>query len=131
MEKTAKYILEHSESKLVFIGKLEKYDWEEIKNNIPKNIVQIDFGYYGLDTKIQKWENIITNNNPIKDSPLRNLNEIITIIYTSGTTGIPKGVVLKYAAAALATKNLNYLFLWKKQIGFFHTSPYLILLKEH
>ena len=38
--KTAKYILEHSESKLVFIGKLEKYDWEEIKNNIPKNIVK-------------------------------------------------------------------------------------------
>ncbi len=121
--KTAKYILEHSESKLVFIGKLEKYDWEEIKNNIPKNIVQVDFGYYGLDTKIQKWEDIITNTKPIKDSPLRNLNEIITIIYTSGTTGIPKGVVLKYAAAALATKNLNYLFPLEKTDRFFSYLP--------
>ena len=121
--KTAKYILEHSESKLVFIGKLEKYDWEEIKNNIPKNIIQVNFGYYGLDTKIQKWEDIITNNNPIKDSPLRNLNKIITIIYTSGTTGIPKGVVLKYAAAALATKNLNYLFPLKTTDRFFSYLP--------
>ena len=121
--KTAKYILEHSESKLVFIGKLEKYDWEEIKNNIPKNIVQVDFGYYGLDTKIQKWEDIITNTKPIKDSPLRNLNEIITIIYTSGTTGIPKGVVLKYAATALATKNLNYLFPLEETDRFFSYLP--------
>ena len=121
--KTAKYILEHSEAKLVFIGKLEKYDWKEIKNNIPKNIIQIDFGYYGLDTKIKKWEDIITNNEPIKGSPLRMLNEIITIIYTSGTTGIPKGVVLKYAAAALATKNLNLLFPLIESDRFFSYLP--------
>ena len=121
--KTAKYILEHSEAKLVFIGKLEKYDWKEIKNNIPKRIIQIDFGYYGLDTKIKKWEDIITNNEPIKGSPLRMLNEIITIIYTSGTTGIPKGVVLKYAAAALATKNLNLLFPLIESDRFFSYLP--------
>ena len=121
--KTAKYILEHSEAKLVFIGKLEKYDWKEIKNNIPKRIIQIDFGYYGLDTKIKKWEDIITNTEPIKGSPLRMLNEIITIIYTSGTTGIPKGVVLKYAAAALATKNLNLLFPLIESDRFFSYLP--------
>ncbi len=121
--KTAKYILEHSESKLVFIGKLEKYDWEEIKNNIPKSTVQVDFGYYGLNTKIKKWEDIIISTEPIKGSPLRKLNEIITIIYTSGTTGIPKGVVLKYSAAALATKNLNLLFPLVKTDRFFSYLP--------
>lgn len=121
--KTAKYILEHSESKLVFIGKLEKYDWEEIKNNIPKSTVQVDFGYYGLNTKIKKWEDIIISTKPIKGSPLRKLNEIITIIYTSGTTGIPKGVVLKYSAAALATKNLNLLFPLVETDRFFSYLP--------
>ena len=121
--KTAKYILEHSESKLVFIGKLEKYDWEEIKNNIPKSIIQVDFGYYGLNTKVNKWEDIITNTEPIEGSPLRKLNEIITIIYTSGTTGIPKGVVLKYSAAALATKNLNLLFPLVETDRFFSYLP--------
>ena len=121
--KTAKYILEHSESKLVFIGKLEKYDWEEIKNNIPKSTFKVDFGYYGLNTKIKKWEDIIISTKPIKGSPLRKLNEIITIIYTSGTTGIPKGVVLKYSAAALATKNLNLLFPLVETDRFFSYLP--------
>ena len=121
--KTAKYILEHSESKLVFIGKLEKYDWEEIKNNIPKGTFKVDFGYYGLNTKIKKWEDIIISTKPIKGSPLRKLNEIITIIYTSGTTGIPKGVVLKYSAAALATKNLNLLFPLVETDRFFSYLP--------
>ena len=46
--KTAKYILEHSESKMVFIGKLEESDWDQMKNNIPKEIVKVDFGKYDL-----------------------------------------------------------------------------------
>ena len=44
--KTAKYILEHSESKMVFIGKLEDSDWDQMKDNIPREIVKVDFGQY-------------------------------------------------------------------------------------
>ena len=36
-EETTKYILNHSESKLVFIGKLEESDWKEIKKGIFKS----------------------------------------------------------------------------------------------
>ena len=104
---TAKYILNHSESELLFVGKLEKSDWDGIRSNIPKKIKKIDFGYYGLKTEFDRWDNIISSQ---KDQLLLNkidIKDIITIIYTSGTTGIPKGVVLDYKAAATATKNLN------------------------
>ena len=108
--KTAKYILEHSESKMLFIGKLEESDWDQIENHIPKEIVKVDFGQYDLKCDFKKWDEIISKHDPIDKIHNINLDDIITIIYTSGTTGIPKGVVLKYKAAATATKNLHLLF---------------------
>ena len=108
--KTAKYILEHSESKLLFVGKLEESDWDQIKGHIPNNIDKVDFGNYNLDCDYKKWDNIISDYEPVKTFNEINLDSIITIIYTSGTTGIPKGVVLNYKAAATATKNLHLLF---------------------
>ena len=108
--KTAKYILEHSESKMLFIGKLEESDWDQIENHIPKEIVKIDFGQYDLKCDFKKWDEIISKHDPIDKIDNINLDDIITIIYTSGTTGIPKGVVLNYKAAATATKNLHLLF---------------------
>ena len=108
--KTAKYILDHSESKMVFIGKLEESDWDQMKNNIPKEIVKVDFGKYDLKCDFTKWDEIISKYDPIDTIHNISLDDIITIIYTSGTTGIPKGVVLNYKAAATATKNLHLLF---------------------
>ena len=58
---TAKYILNHSESELLFVGKLEKSDWDDIKSNIPKKIKKIDFGYYNLDSDFHKWDEVISN----------------------------------------------------------------------
>ena len=108
--KTAKYILEHSESVMLFLGKLEEDDWNQMKNYIPKNIEKVDYGFYNLDSNFTKWDSIISEYKPTDKVFNISLNDIITIIYTSGTTGIPKGVVLNYKAAATATKNLDLLF---------------------
>ena len=122
---TTKYILNHSESKLVFIGKLEESDWKEIKKGVPNNIDKINFGYYDLSNTggIEKWEDVINSNSPINDSPKSNLDEIFSIIYTSGTTGIPKGVVLKYYSASLATQNLNNIVPLEESERFFSYLP--------
>ena len=105
--KTARYILEHSGSELIFIGKLDETDWKDIRVNIHNKVKKIDFGYYGLNTEFDKWDDIIFDQNDEVLLPKIYIKDIITIIYTSGTTGIPKGVVLDYRAAATATKNLN------------------------
>ena len=94
--KTAKYILEHSESKLLFVGKLEESDWNQIESHLPNNITKVDFGNYDLDCDYEKWDNIISDYEPIKTLNKINLDSIITIIYTSGTTGNPKGVMLSH-----------------------------------
>ena len=121
--KTAKYILEHSESVMLFLGKLEEDDWKQMKNYIPKNIEKVDYGFYNLDSNFTKWDSIISEYKPTDKVFNISLNDIITIIYTSGTTGIPKGVVLNYKAAATATKNLDLLFPLKENDRFISYLP--------
>jgi long-subunit acyl-CoA synthetase (AMP-forming) len=56
------------------------------------------------------WQDF-TNVKPLAESPVPDMNEIMTIIYTSGSTGQPKGVVHTYQticwAAQRSLKALN------------------------
>lgn len=83
-------ILEHSESKLVIIGKLD--DYAEQKNGIPDNIIKLGISQYDI-TGDNTWEEWIKKYEPIQQTFSWKLNDLMTIIYTSGTTGNPKGVM--------------------------------------
>ncbi len=84
-----KHILEHSESKAIFIGKLDNFTSQ--KPGIP-DIQKISVGAYG-ERQGSLWEDIIENNEPLQEVPSQHPDDTISIIYTSGTTGVPKGVM--------------------------------------
>ncbi len=86
---TINYILNHSECKALFVGKLD--NWADQKSGVPEGIKCISFPFWtepGYDT----WNDIIEQHAPITENIERDPNDLITIIYTSGTTGTPKGV---------------------------------------
>ena len=85
-------ILEHSESKAIFIGKLD--DFESQRKGVPDNILQIGFDYYGMQGS-ETWGQSIATSAPLHTLHTWQPDDIITIIYTSGTTGRPKGVMHK------------------------------------
>ena len=87
--KSIQQILEHSESKAIFIGKLDNYDSQ--KNGI-KSIPKISMDFYG-ENDGDLWSDLIEKHKPIGHIHQQNKNDLITIIYTSGTTGNPKGVM--------------------------------------
>lgn len=89
-EEGVKQILEHSESKAVFIGKLDNYASQQ--GGIPADIKKISISTYGVKDGIV-WEDLIKTQSPISNPITLTSNDILTIIYTSGTTGVPKGVV--------------------------------------
>ena len=94
---TIRQILEHSEARLVFIGKLD--GWEEMKQGVPADLPRISLP---LSPAIDcpSWDSVIAATPPMEDSPVRDGDELATIIYTSGTTGMPKGVMQSFATFA-------------------------------
>ena len=83
-------IMEHSDSKLIFIGKLDGY--EAMEPGIPEGIPRITLPL-SPETDDDKWADIVASTEPLEESPERGRDEMATIIYTSGSTGVPKGVM--------------------------------------
>lgn len=97
-------ILQHSEAKLVFVGKFP--EWTKKSDAIPSELSII--GCHQSHEGLKDWDEIIADEEPYEESPVPDFDELATIIYTSGTTGIPKGVLITHkilsngAAAASA-----------------------------
>jgi long-chain acyl-CoA synthetase len=101
---TIRQILEHSESRLLFVGKLD--GWEQMHAGVPAGLPCISHPLSPEDVRQRypQWEQIVAATAPLAGEPVRPGHELATIIYTSGTTGTPKGVMHCFAALAWAVQ---------------------------
>jgi len=101
------YTLEHSESKLLFVGKMDDKPYQEMKQGFT-DIPKISFPLCpGEDCADMTWQSIMDSATPALTTPVeRDSEEMATIIYTSGSTGKPKGVMVSFAAMTAATEGI-------------------------
>ena len=99
---TIRQILEHSESKACFVGKLD--GWEGMKAGIPAGLPCMSYALSPADAiqKYEGWDAICARNQPLQGEPVRASDDLATLIYTSGTTGMPKGVMHSFGNFAWA-----------------------------
>ena len=101
------YVLEHSEAKAAFVGKLD--NWEQQKSGLPTGIHTISFPFW-TEKCDANWDEVIHQNEKLKEVTTRDGDDLMTIIYTSGTTGLPKGVMHSFHSLSYAATNgVNFL----------------------
>lgn len=100
---TVQYILEHSEAKMLFVGKLDT--WDEMKPGVPEGLPLVSYPL-SPDNDYPTWNDLIQEHEPIEDSPTRDADDMALIIYTSGSTGRPKGVMHSFGAISAASHGI-------------------------
>ncbi|WP_339430823.1 MULTISPECIES: AMP-binding protein [unclassified Pseudomonas] len=100
-------VLNHSESVLAFIGKLD--DWPGMSKGMPLGLPTISLPLHPAGDFDFSWADL-QRSSPIQDDPRPAAEQLATIIYTSGTTGLPKGVMHSFANLGFATTHGTQLF---------------------
>ncbi|MBW2159539.1 MAG: AMP-binding protein [Deltaproteobacteria bacterium] len=104
---TVDYILDHSESKLLFVGKLD--DLGEIRKGIPEGMPCISFPL-APPNAYESWDSIVARTEPIRGNPTREPEDAALIAYTSGSTGRSKGVMHSFGTIAVVLDGAEQVF---------------------
>jgi long-chain acyl-CoA synthetase len=100
---TVRFVLQHSESSLLFVGKLDTWDRQE--PGVPAGMPRIALPL-APPTKYPKWDEVVAGAQRLNDAPDRRGDELAMLIYTSGSTGQPKGAMVTFNAITRAAEGI-------------------------
>ncbi len=100
---TIRYVLEHSEASLLFVGKLDS--WPQQQSGVPTGLPCIAFAL-APKTDFEAWDAIVARTAPLAGRPQRAADDMAMLIYTSGSTGTPKGAMISFGAITRAAEGI-------------------------
>ena len=100
---TVKFVLEHSEASLLFVGKLDT--WDKQMPGVPAGMPCIAFPL-APKTTYDTWDAIAKRTQALGGKPQRAGKDLAMLIYTSGSTGQPKGVMHSFERISAVSKGI-------------------------
>ncbi len=103
---TVRFVLNHSEAKLLFLGKLDT--WEHQASAVDADLPCIAFPLAppAVKSAFTGWDTIVAKTQPIAGKPARAAEDIAMLMYTSGSTGRPKGVMHRFDRITRASEGM-------------------------
>lgn len=103
-EATIRFVMEHSESKVLLVGKLDA--WAEQQKGVPAGVklISMPMGPRGVG---ESWDEIVAKTPPLEGRVARAPTDLAMIIYTSGSTGQPKGVMHSFERITRAAEGMR------------------------
>ncbi|HUJ88274.1 MAG TPA: AMP-binding protein, partial [Burkholderiales bacterium] len=88
-----RYVLQHSEASLLFVGKLD--GWAQQRGAVPAGLRCIALPL-APECDGEPWDDIVARTAPLQGRPARAADDLAMLLYTSGSTGQPKGVMQSF-----------------------------------
>lgn len=88
---TAKYVLDFSDTKVLFLGETE--NWEAVREVLPEGITVITLPGVEIDEPHTSWEEFVASGRGRRAKYTCKPDDLVSLVFTSGTTGVPKGVM--------------------------------------
>ncbi len=98
---TIRFVLEHSDARLLFVGKLDT--WEQQQVGVPADLPCIALPL-APSTRFSQWDDLVARTEPLSGPVRRASDDLAMIIYTSGSTGTPKGAMITFGAVTAVAK---------------------------
>ncbi len=103
-EATIRFVMEHSEAKVLLVGKLDNFAAQAPGVPAGVKLISMPMGPKGVG---ESWDDIVAKTAPIEGKVERAPTDLAMIIYTSGSTGQPKGVMHSFERITRAAEGMR------------------------